>query len=70
MLTYKINVIDALKEKGLNSTVILKKNIISQSEMQKMRSGQMIGIKTLEQLCALLDMQPGDIIQYEKSDER
>ena len=24
MLTYKINVIDALKEKGLNSTVILK----------------------------------------------
>lgn len=34
MLVYKINVIQALKEKGYNSTIILKENIISQSEMQ------------------------------------
>ena len=66
MLTYKINVIDTLKERGFNSTVILKQNVLSQSAMQKIRSGQMVGIKTLEQLCVLLDMQPGDIIQYEK----
>lgn len=62
MLQYKINVIQALKDKGYNSTIILKENIISQSAMQKLRKGEMIGIKTLEQLCDLLEMQPGDII--------
>lgn len=63
MLEYKINVIEALKEKGYNSTRILKENILSQSAMQKLRKGDMIGIKTLEQLCDLLDLQPGDIVK-------
>ncbi len=63
MLQYKINVIQALKDKGYNSTIILKENIISQSAMQKLRKGEMIGIKTLEQLCDLLEMQPSDIIE-------
>ena len=64
MLTYKIDVIESLKEAGYNSTRILKENIISQSAMQKLRKGDMVGIKTLEQLCVLLDMQPGNIIKY------
>lgn len=64
MLTYKIDVIETLKESGYNSTRILKENILSQSAMQKIRKGEMVGIKTLEQLCKLLDMQPGNIIKY------
>lgn len=64
MLTYKIDVIESLKEAGYNSTRILKENIISQSAMQKLRKGEMVGIKTIEQLCVLLDMQPGNIIKY------
>lgn len=64
MLTYKIDVIGKLKESGYNSTRILRENILSQSAMQKLRKGEMIGIKTLEQICGLLDMQPGDIIKY------
>lgn len=64
MLKYKIDVIETLKEAGYNSTNILKNGIISQSAMQKFRNGEMVGIKTLEQLCKLLDMQPGNIIKY------
>ena len=64
MLTYKIDVIEALKESGYNSTRILNENILSQSAMQKLRKGEMIGIKTLGQLCELLDMQPGNISKY------
>lgn len=63
MLEYKINVIEELKNKGYNSTRILKENILSQSAMQKLRKGEMIGIKTLEQLCDLLEMQPGELIE-------
>ena len=64
MLAYIINVIETLKESGYNSTKILKENIISQSAMQKLRNNEMVGIKTLEQLCEILDMQPGNIIKY------
>ena len=64
MLLYKINVLESLKEAGYNSTRILKENILSQSAMQKLRKGEMVGFKTLEKLCELLDMQPGNIIKY------
>lgn len=64
MLTYKIDVLDTLKESGYNSTRILKENLISQSAMQKIRKNEMVGIKTIEKLCELLDMQPGNIIKY------
>lgn len=64
MLTYKIDVIETLKESGYNSTRILKENLIGQSSMQKLRKGEMVGIKTLDQICKLLDMQPGNIIKY------
>ena len=64
MLTYKIDVIETLKESGYNSKKILDEIIIGQSSMQKLRRGEMVGIKTLEKLCELLDMQPGNIIKY------
>ena len=64
MLLYKINVLETLKESGYNSTKILREGIISQSAMQKLRKNEMVGIKTLERLCELLDMQPGNIIKY------
>lgn len=64
MITYKIDVIETLKESGYNTTRILRENLISQSAMQKIRKGEMVGIITLDQICKLLDMQPGNIIKY------
>lgn len=64
MLIYKIDVLGTLKESGYNSTRILKENLISQSAVQKIRKNEMVGIKTIEKLCKLLDMQPGNIIKY------
>lgn len=64
MIIYKIDVIKALRDAGYNSTRILTERIISQSAMQKLRCGDPVGIKTLDQLCDLLSLQPGDIIAY------
>lgn len=64
MLVYKIDVIETLKESGYNSTKILKEGLISQGAMQKLRKGEMVGAKSLDNLCKLLDMQPGNIIKY------
>lgn len=64
MIVYKIDVIETLKESGYNSTRILKENLIPQSSMQKIRKGEPVSMKTLDTLCKLLDMQPGNIIKY------
>ncbi|KJJ67314.1 helix-turn-helix domain-containing protein [Clostridium sp. FS41] len=64
MFVYKINVIESLDEAGYNTTRILRENLIGQSSMQKIRKGEMVGIKTLDRICELLDMQPGNIIKY------
>jgi len=64
VITYKIDVIESLKEAGYNSTRIYQERQISQVAMQKIRNGEPVGIKTLDKLCELLDMQPGNIIKY------
>ena len=70
MIKYKINVYDKLKEKGYNSAKIRKEKILSESSLQRIRKGDIIGINALDKVCSLLDMQPGSIIKYEKKDER
>lgn len=64
MIIYKINVLEKLKEKGYNQTRILNENLISQSAVQQLRKGLPVGMITLDKLCKLLDMQPGDILKY------
>ncbi|MCD2493648.1 helix-turn-helix transcriptional regulator [Lacrimispora sp. NSJ-141] len=69
MFVYKINVLESLDEAGYNTTRILKENLIGQSSMQKIRKGEVVGIKTLDKICELLDMQPGNIIKYIENDK-
>lgn len=63
MLEYKIDVLTELKNHGWNTGRIRKESVISQNAVQKIRKGEMVGIKTLDILCDLLDMQPGEIIK-------
>jgi len=54
-----------LKEKGLTSYRIRQDKLIGQATLQKLRSGDgIIDTRTIEKLCALLDCQPGDIMEY------
>lgn len=61
-LYYKINCINYLKNKGYKNL----HKIFGGQDLQKMRDGEVIGIKTLNRLCELLELQPGDIIEYIK----
>ena len=67
-IVYKINVLQALKEKGYNTNKIRKEKIIGEAMLQKMRQGRMVSWATFETLCALLDCQPADLIAYEKGE--
>ena len=68
-IVYKINVLQALKEKGYNTNKIRKEKIMGEAMLQKIRSGQMVSWATLDTICNLLSLQPGDIIEFVPSDE-
>lgn len=63
-IVYKINVLEALKEKGYNTGKIRKDKIMGEAMLQKIREGQMMSWATLETVCRILDCQPADIIEY------
>ena len=70
MLKYKIDVLETLKESGYNTTRLRKEQIVGESAIQSLRKGEMVGIKTLEKICDILDMQPGNIIKYVEDTEK
>ena len=64
VLAYKINVLESLKESGYTTTRLRKEKLLGENAIQSLRRGEMIGMITLEKICAMLDMQPGNIIKY------
>ena len=65
-MRYKIDVLNALKEKGYNTNKIRTEGLLSQSTLQKFRNKQGVSWENLETLCDLLDCQPGDLIEFVK----
>ncbi|MCL2300248.1 MAG: helix-turn-helix transcriptional regulator [Firmicutes bacterium] len=54
-----------LKEKGYSTYRIRQENIVSQAALTKMKNGTGdIDTRTIERLCAVLNCQPGDIMEY------
>jgi len=54
-----------LKEKGINTTRIRRDKIIGQGTLTAIKNGTGgLDAKTISKLCALLDCQPGDIMEY------
>lgn len=68
MITYKIDVLESLKEAGYNTTRLRKEKLLNESAIQYLRSGKPVGAKALNNICMLLDMQPGNIIKYVEGD--
>jgi len=63
-MQYKIDVLEALKEKGFNSNRIRNEGLLSQSTLQKFRNKQGVSWENIETLCKLLNCQPGDLLEY------
>lgn len=53
-----------MRDRKINSYVCKRDNIIGQEAYKKIHSGGNIDMRTLGKLCAYLDMQPGDLIEY------
>ncbi len=53
-----------MKEKGLTTYRIRKEKIISETTLQKLREGKAVSTDSIANLCAALNCQPGDIMEY------
>lgn len=62
-IRYKVNVIDALKDAGYSTYRIRKEKLLHEMTLQSLRDGKMVSWKILDDICALLNCQPGDIIE-------
>lgn len=63
-LTYKIDIITALKEKGYNTNMLRKDKLLAEGVIQSLRHNKPISWANIEKICYLLKCQPGDIIEY------
>lgn len=69
MLIYKIDVIKELLNVGINTTTAKNTGIFGQATMKKFKDGDTnISLDNLNRLCAVLEMQPRDIIKYVETD--
>lgn len=67
-LQFKVDVLAALKEKGITTYQIRKEKLLSESTVQKLRAGIGVSWENLETLCRLLDCQPYDLIEFVKDE--
>lgn len=67
-LEYKIDVLEALKDKGYSSYSLRKEKLLSESTIQKLRKGEGISWDNLDTLCRILECDIGDLLKYQKEE--
>ena len=69
MLRYKVDILKKLKEKDYTSYRLRKDKLIGESQIQKIRKGEIASKETLNTICKLLQCQPGDILEYVEDEQ-
>ena len=62
MITFKVDILEVLKEKGF-STYYLSKQLGPQT-LQNIRNGKTPGLASIDKICSMLKCQPGTILKY------
>ena len=63
-MIYKINVLQALKDKGYSTYRIKNEKLLSKSTLQKRREGKPVSWENIEAFCRMLESQPGELLEY------
>lgn len=70
MIKYRIDVADALKRVGFTSYKAKKSGLLSQDTLKKIKNEDTaISLKSLNNLCVILDMELKDIVSFTMSEE-
>lgn len=68
-LSYKFDVLAALRDAGYTQNRIRNEKLIGQSYLTQLRRGEIVSWKTLDTICRLLKCQPGEIVEYREDSE-
>ena len=66
---YKIDILQALKAAGYNTSILRKEKLMGEATIQKLRKGELVSWANINTICRLLNCQPGDIIEYMPNEE-
>lgn len=58
---------ETLQEKGISQYTLIEKYGISASVLTRMRRGDYLGLRKIEDLCRILDCDISDIVRYVKN---
>lgn len=67
-IRYKIDILEALKAAGYNTTRLRKEKLLGESVIQKMREKKPLSWHEMGTVCGLLGCQPGDLVEYVPDD--
>ena len=62
--------IKIMQERGITSYVCKTQHIIGQASYKKIMANENIDMRTLDNLCRYLDIQPGDLLEYVPGDDQ
>lgn len=68
MIIYNNNTLQLLKNAGYSTYRLRKDKIMGESKIQHIRNN-MVSVETINQICSLLNCQPGDILEYVPDDD-
>lgn len=68
-LKYKIDVLQALKDKGYTTYSFRQNKLLGESTLTKLRKGEGVSWDSIETICKLLQCQPSDFLEYISDDE-
>ena len=68
-IKYKTNVLALLKNNGYTTYKLRKEKILGESTLQKMRTNILLSWAELNTVCTLLNVQPGDILEFVPDDK-
>lgn len=66
MITYKIDVLQALKTAGYSTYRLRKDKLLGEATIQQIRENKPVSWDVLNWICFVLNLQPGDILKYEE----
>lgn len=66
MIRYKVDILAALKDAGYNTNRLRKEHLLAEGVIQSLREGKYIALQNIDKICALLDCQPADLLEYVK----
>ena len=63
-IVYKIDILAALKDAGYNTNRLRKEKLLAEGVLQSLRDNKYISLQNVAKICALLNCQPADLLEY------